>query len=48
MMAATLILSRCAHVVTYSGNVGAWIAIYRGSAANVHQFDSNGELVPAR
>ncbi len=48
MMAATLILSRCAHVVTYSGNIGAWIAIYRGSAANVHQFDSNGELVPAR
>jgi len=48
MMAATLILSRCAHVVTYSGNIGAWIAIYRGSAANVHQFDRNGDLLPPR
>jgi hypothetical protein len=45
MMAAALLLSRCAHVVTHTGNVGAWIAIYRGSAHGLHQFDRAGALL---
>jgi hypothetical protein len=31
--------------VTTSGNVGAWIAIYRGNTDNLYQFDSNGDLI---
>lgn len=44
MMAATLILSQCAYVVTYSGNVGAWVAIYRGTSKNLYQFDVSARL----
>lgn len=36
-----LILSRCKHVVTNSGNVSMWLCLYRGSANNVHQFLDN-------
>jgi hypothetical protein len=44
MMAAVVVLSQCAYVVTHSGNVGAWIAILRGSAQNLYQFDANAKL----
>jgi hypothetical protein len=44
MIAATVVLSRCAYVITSTGNVGAWIAIYRGTPSNLYQFDKNGEL----
>jgi hypothetical protein len=30
LVAATILLSRAAHVVTYTGNLGYWIALYRG------------------
>ncbi len=44
MMAAAIILSRCAYVITHTGNVGAWIAIYRGTSKNLYQFDANAQL----
>jgi hypothetical protein len=44
MIAATVILSRCAYVITHTGNVGAWIAIYRGTSSNLYQFDASGQL----
>jgi hypothetical protein len=44
MIAATIILSRCAYVITATGNVGAWISIYRGTASNLYQFDANAQL----
>lgn len=36
--AATLVLSRCAHVITHSGNGGLWLYLYRGDAHNLHQW----------
>jgi len=44
IMAAVLILSRCAYVITHTGNVGAWIAIYRGTSKNLYQFDANAQV----
>jgi hypothetical protein len=44
IMAAAIILSRCAYIITYTGNVGAWIAIYRGTPTNLYQFDANAQL----
>ena len=46
IVAATSILSRCAYVITHTGNVGAWIAIYRGTASNFYQFDTTAQLQP--
>jgi hypothetical protein len=45
MMASVLLMSRCHHVVTTSGNVGAWIAFYRGNTQRLYQFDGDGRLV---
>jgi hypothetical protein len=45
MIAATVVLSRCAYVITASSNVGLWIAIYRGTASNLYQFDRNAQLL---
>jgi hypothetical protein len=44
MIAITIILSKCAYVITSTGNVGAWIAIYRGTPSNLYQFDNNAQL----
>ena len=44
MMAAVVVMSQCAYVVTGTGNVGAWIAILRGCTQNLYQFDANAEL----
>ena len=44
MMAAAIILSRCAYVITHTGNVGAWIAMYRGTSKNLYQFDADARL----
>jgi hypothetical protein len=44
MLAATIILSKCAYVITHTGNVGAWVAIYRGTSNNLYQFDANATL----
>ena len=45
MIAAVLVMSQCAHVVTTTSNVGAWIALYRGNTQNLYQFDAEGRLV---
>lgn len=37
LVAATILLSRAAHVVTYTGNVGYWIALYRGHTKGLIQ-----------
>jgi hypothetical protein len=44
MMAAVVVMSQCAFVVTHSGNIGAWIAILRGSTQNLYQFDATAQL----
>jgi hypothetical protein len=44
MMAAVVVISQCAYVVTHSGNISAWIAILRGSTHNLYQFDANARL----
>lgn len=36
-----LILSKCKHVITNSGNVAMWLCLYRGNADNVHQYLDN-------
>ena len=37
LLAATIILSRAARVVTYTGNLGYWIALYRGHTKGLIQ-----------
>ena len=37
LVAATILLSRAAHVVTYTGNLGYWIALYRGHTKGLIQ-----------
>ncbi len=37
LVSATILLSRAAHVVTYTGNLGYWIALYRGHAKGLIQ-----------
>lgn len=37
MLAATVIVSKCKHLVTHSGNCGIWAVQYRGNIDNVHQ-----------
>lgn len=36
-LAALITLSNCEEIVTHSGNVGLWAAIYRGKAEGIHQ-----------
>jgi len=36
--AAVLIMSKTKHIITYSGNCGLWVVLYRGNAKNVHQY----------
>lgn len=45
MLAAVLVLARCRHVITTSGNVGAWIAYYRGDARDLYQFGADGGMI---
>ena len=46
LMAAALISSQCKHAILHTGNVGAWIAFYRGRAERLFQFDAGGQLIP--
>jgi hypothetical protein len=45
IIAAALILSHCAYIINHTGNMGAWIALYRGASEGLYQFDSGGMLV---
>lgn len=42
--ATVLMLSKCKHLITHSGNIGFWAVLYRGNVTNVHQY-LNGEWV---
>jgi len=37
-LAAVIVMSRCKHLITHSGNGGMWAVLYRGNFDNVHQF----------
>ncbi len=37
-LAAVIVMSKCKHLITHSGNGGMWAVLYRGSFNNVHQF----------
>lgn len=37
-LAAVIVMSQCAHVITHSGNGGMFLCLYRGGMHNVHQF----------
>jgi hypothetical protein len=39
--ASVLMLARCKHLITHSGNGGFWATLYRGNAENVHQYLQN-------
>ncbi len=45
IMAATLAHSKSRFLVTHTGNLGCWMAIYRGHARDLYQFDDRGNLV---
>lgn len=36
--ATVLMLSKCKHLITHSGNIGFWAVLYRGNVTNVHQY----------
>jgi hypothetical protein len=44
LLAMIHLLSRAKYVVTHTGNIGAWIALYRGSSSGLFQFDTNCTL----
>jgi hypothetical protein len=46
MIAAVSILSELPHVITHTGNVGAWIALMRGSCENLWQATAKGMIPP--
>jgi len=46
LLACVGVLARCRQLITHTGNIGLWLALYRGSAAGLHQFDSSRALVP--
>jgi hypothetical protein len=37
-LAIVLVMSKCKHVICNTGNISMWICLYRGRAANVHQY----------
>lgn len=45
IVAAMTVLSRSRYLITHTGNMGAWLAFYRGSQENLYQFDAEGVLV---
>ncbi|MBR0656642.1 discoidin domain-containing protein [Plastoroseomonas arctica] len=45
LLAAIHLLAAADIVITHTGNVGAWISLYRGHARNLFQFDSKQALI---
>jgi hypothetical protein len=37
ILSTTIIVSKCKHLVTHSGNCGMWAVLFRGNVKNVHQ-----------
>lgn len=46
LLASIGILAGCRHLITHTGNVGLWLALYRGTAEGLYQFDQHRTLVP--
>lgn len=46
LLASVLAVASCRHLITHTGNVGLWLALFRGSAENLYQFDRRRMLVP--
>ncbi len=46
LVAAIRILAGCRYLITHSGNVGLWLALLRGSAEGLWQFNGRQVLVP--
>lgn len=44
MLAVTHLLSGMKYVVTHTGNIGFWLAVYRGRDAGLYQFDKQATL----
>ena len=40
-LAAVIVLSKCKHLITHSGNGGMWVVLYRNNFDNVYQFMTN-------
>lgn len=36
--AAVIVMSKCKHMITHSGNCGLWATLYRGNSDNLHQW----------
>jgi len=45
LLAVTHLVSRCDLIVNHTGNVAAWICLFRGNADGVFQFDREGQLI---
>ena len=44
LLAMTWLVSRARYVVTHTGNLAAWVAIYRGRTDGLYQFCEDGKL----
>ena len=44
LLAMTTLVARAKYVVTHTGNLGAWVAIYRGQRDGLYQFCEDGRL----
>ncbi len=44
LLAVTTLVARAKYVVTHTGNLGAWVAIYRGRSEGLYQFCEDGKL----
>lgn len=45
LVATTILLSRCGRVINHCGNMALWIALLRGNAQGMVQFDKHGNRV---
>jgi hypothetical protein len=44
LLAMTYLVSKAKYVVTHTGNLGAWVALYRGRPEGLYQFCADGKL----
>jgi hypothetical protein len=40
-LAAVIVMSKCKHLITHSGNCGMWSVLFRGNTNNVHQWQND-------
>lgn len=45
LLAVTHLISRCRWIVNHTGNMAAWICLFRGNADNIFQFNNKGHLI---